>query len=47
MRRPPCPQYNDRNDVDEHRDDDDGNDDEEHRGSVEMNARESNGADKN
>ena len=38
---------NDCNDVDEHRDDDDGNDNEEHRGSVEMNARESNGADEN
>ena len=46
MRRPPHPQYDDRDDrsdVDEHCNDDDDNDD--HRGSVETNAGERDGAD--
>ena len=50
MRRPPRPQDNERDDVDEHRndkDDDDGDDDDDHLGAVETNAGESNGAKKN
>ena len=45
MRRPPCPQDDDRDDVDEHRNNDNGNDDDDHRGTVETNAGESNRAD--
>ena len=45
MRRPPRPQDNDCDDVDEHRDNDDGDDDENHRGAAETNAGESDGDD--
>ena len=41
MRRPPCPQNDNRGDVDEHRKDDDGGDDDDHHGAVEMNTGES------
>ena len=44
MRRPPRPQEDDRNNVDEHRDDEDGDDNEDNRGAVETNAGESDGA---
>ena len=44
MRSPPQPQDNDRNDVYEQRYD--GDDNEEHRGEVETNSGESNGANK-
>ena len=43
MRSPPCPQDDDRDDVDKHRDDDERNDNDDHRGAVETNAGESNG----
>ena len=46
-RRPPRPQDNDRDDVDENRDDDDYDNDNNHRGAVETNAVESDGANKN
>ena len=45
IRRPPCPEDDDRNVVDEHRDNDDNDDDEEHRGAVETIAGEIDGAD--
>ena len=45
MREPPFPKDDYRDDVDEHRNDDDGDDD--HRGAVEANAGDSNGADEN
>ena len=45
MRRPPCPQDDDGDNVDEHRDDEDGNDDDDHSGAVETNAGESDGDD--
>ena len=44
IRMPPCPEDNDRNNVDEHRDDDD-DDNDDHRRAVETNARESDGSD--
>ena len=44
MRRPPCPQDDDRGDVDKHRKDDDGDNSYDHHGAVEMNAGESNRA---
>ena len=47
MRRPPRPQYGDRDDVDKQRDHDDGDDDDDHRGAVETNAGESNRANEN
>ena len=45
IRRPPFSQYNDRNDVDEHRNNNSGNDNDDHRRAVETNAGESDGAD--
>ena len=45
MRRPPCPQDNDRDSFDEHCDNDDGDDDEDHRGAVETNTGERDGTD--
>ena len=49
MRRPPRPQEDNRNDVDERRDDNDGKEDndDDHRGAVDMNAGESDGAKEN
>ena len=46
MRRPPCPQEDNRNNVEKQRDDDNdgGNDNENHCGAVETNSGESNGA---
>ena len=43
MIRPPRPQDDNRDNVDEHRDDDGGDDDDNHCGAVETNAGESNG----
>ena len=45
IRRPPHPQDDDRDVVDKNRDDDDGDDNDDHRGAVEINAGESDGAD--
>ena len=45
MRRPPCPEDDDRGDVEEHCNDNDGDDDYDHRGSVETNAGKSDWAD--
>ena len=45
MRRPPRPHDDDRDDVDEHRDNDNGDDDVEHCGALEKKSEESNGAD--
>ena len=45
MRRPPLPQDDDRDDVEKHRDDNNGDD--HHRGAVETNAGEIDGAEEN
>ena len=45
MRRTPLPQDDNRDDVDKHHDKYDGNDDDKHRGAVETNTGESDGAD--
>ena len=47
MSRPPCHQYDNLNDVDEHRNNDDGENDDDHRGAVETNAGESDGDEEN
>ena len=44
MRRPPFPQDDDRDDVDKNCDNDNGDDDDDHRGAVETNEGESDGA---
>ena len=41
MRRPPCPQDDNRNDVNGHRDDNGGGDNDDHNGAVETNSGES------
>ena len=45
LRRPPCPQEDDHNDVDKNRKDDNSNNDDDHRGAVVTNTGEINGAD--
>ena len=47
IRRPPRPQDDDVDDVDEHRNDNDGDDNNDHRGAVETNTGESDGANRN
>ena len=45
IRRSPCPQDNDRNNIEKHRDDENGGDNDDHIGAVETNSGESDGAD--